>query len=116
MSSPWISALRSVALEVPDLAQAEDFYTRVWHLAVAERGAQAIYLRGTGAAAMQGQQVVVGAGAAQVDRLRAALGHGQVPDPRVEVLGLGQVGHFERHAAQCADPGGTHAGASGKGR
>lgn len=48
MSSPWIAGLRSVALHVPDLAQAEDFYTRVWHLDVAARSAEAVYLRGTG--------------------------------------------------------------------
>jgi len=49
MTSPWISGLRSVALNVPDLVLAEDFYTRVWHLDVAARTADAIYLRGTGA-------------------------------------------------------------------
>ena len=49
MSSPWISGLRSVALNVPDLARAEDFYTRVWHLDVAARTADAVYFRGTGA-------------------------------------------------------------------
>jgi catechol 2,3-dioxygenase len=49
MSSPWISGLRSVALDVPDLARAEDFYTRVWHLRVAARTDEALYLRGTGA-------------------------------------------------------------------
>ncbi len=49
MSSPWIAALRSVALNVPDLARAEDFYTRVWHLDVAHRAPGTLYLRGTGA-------------------------------------------------------------------
>lgn len=49
MASPWIAALRSVALNVPDLAAAEDFYTRVWHLDVAARENGALYLRGTGA-------------------------------------------------------------------
>lgn len=48
MSSPWIEGLRSVALYVPDLAKAEDFYTRTWHLQVAHRGDGVIYLRGTG--------------------------------------------------------------------
>ena len=48
MSSPWIGGLRSVALNVPDLARAEDFYTRVWHLDVAARTPEALYLRGTG--------------------------------------------------------------------
>jgi catechol 2,3-dioxygenase len=48
MSSPWIAAVRSVALNVPDLKQAEEFYTRVWNLEVADRGDQVLYLRGTG--------------------------------------------------------------------
>lgn len=47
-ASSRVSALRSVALTVPDLAQAEAFYTEVWHLDVAARTADAIYLRGTG--------------------------------------------------------------------
>ena len=49
MSSPWIGGLRSVALDVSDLARAEDFYTRVWHLEVVARGDGVLYLRGTGA-------------------------------------------------------------------
>ncbi|HET7838104.1 MAG TPA: VOC family protein [Variovorax sp.] len=48
MSSPWIEGLRSVALEVPDLAQAESFYTETWRLEVAARGNGALYLRGSG--------------------------------------------------------------------
>jgi catechol 2,3-dioxygenase len=48
MSSPWIDGLRSVALDVPDLAQAESFYTEVWRLEVAARGNGALYLRGGG--------------------------------------------------------------------
>ena len=48
MSSPWIQALRSVALNVPDLALAESFYTRTWHLDVAARAEGVLYLRGTG--------------------------------------------------------------------
>ena len=49
MTSPWIGALRSVALNIPDLAKGEKFYTEVWHLSVVARGANAVYLRGTGA-------------------------------------------------------------------
>jgi catechol 2,3-dioxygenase len=49
MTSPWIAALRSVALTVPDLAAAETFYTQVWRLAVAARGPGVLYLRGSGA-------------------------------------------------------------------
>ncbi|RYH63444.1 MAG: glyoxalase [Alcaligenaceae bacterium] len=48
MSSPWIEALRSVALNVPDVAKAEAFYTTVWHLDVVHRKANAVYLRGSG--------------------------------------------------------------------
>jgi catechol 2,3-dioxygenase len=48
-ASSLISALRSVAFNVPDLALAEDFYTRVWGLSVAARETGALYLRATGA-------------------------------------------------------------------
>lgn len=48
-ASSRVSALRSVALNVPDLAAAEKFYTSTWHLTVAERRDGAIYFRGTGA-------------------------------------------------------------------
>lgn len=48
MSSPWIAALRSVALNVPDLAQAEAFYTDTWRLQVAVRTDDALWLRGSG--------------------------------------------------------------------
>ncbi|MFG6489797.1 VOC family protein [Roseateles sp. BYS78W] len=49
MSSPWTLGLRSVALDVPDLARAETFYTDVWRLIVVARTDSAIYLRGSGA-------------------------------------------------------------------
>ncbi|MBI5719270.1 MAG: VOC family protein [Burkholderiales bacterium] len=49
MKSPWIQALRSVALTVPDLVAAEAFYTRVWHLEIAARAAGVVYFRGSGA-------------------------------------------------------------------
>jgi catechol-2,3-dioxygenase len=49
MTSQSIEALRSVALNLPDLAKAEAFYTNVWHLSVAARGDGVVYLRGTGA-------------------------------------------------------------------
>ncbi len=48
-ASSRVAALRSVALTVPDLAQAEAFYTGTWNLSVAARTSDAIYLRGTGA-------------------------------------------------------------------
>ncbi len=54
MKSPWIEALRSVSLTVPDLAAAEVFYTHVWRLDVTARargpqGEGVIYLGGSGA-------------------------------------------------------------------
>ena len=49
MKSPWIQALRSLALTVPDLDAAEAFYTQVWRLDVAARNAGVLYLRGSGA-------------------------------------------------------------------
>ena len=48
MSSPLIATLRSVALTVPDLARAKDFYTQTWRLAVVAETADACYLQGTG--------------------------------------------------------------------
>jgi catechol 2,3-dioxygenase len=48
-ASGRLSALRSVAFDVPDLALALDFFTRIWHLKVAHQDQQAAYLRGTGA-------------------------------------------------------------------
>ena len=43
-----VTALRSVDLDVPDLAAAERFYTEVWGLGVACRADAAVYLRATG--------------------------------------------------------------------
>ncbi len=43
-----VTALRSVDLAVPSLAQAEAFYTAVWGLEVAERRCRSLYLRATG--------------------------------------------------------------------
>jgi len=48
-ASSIISALRSVAFNVPDLTLAEDFYTRIWGLSVVTREVGALYLRATGA-------------------------------------------------------------------
>ena len=48
-ASSCVSALRSVALNVPDLALAESFYTQVWHLDVVTKTTDAIYFRATGA-------------------------------------------------------------------
>ena len=48
MKSPSIEGLRSVALTVPDLVAAEDFYTRTWRLDVAAREGDALFLRGSG--------------------------------------------------------------------
>ena len=48
MDTSAIAALRSVALDVPDLVRAETFYTQVWRLHVAAREGGTLYLRGTG--------------------------------------------------------------------
>jgi catechol 2,3-dioxygenase len=48
MKSPLVSGLRSVAVTVPNLARAEEFYTQVWKLTAAERSAGVLYLRGSG--------------------------------------------------------------------
>lgn len=48
-SSSLVSALRSVALTVPDLVEAEKFFTSIWHLDVVAKTEHAIYFRGTGA-------------------------------------------------------------------
>ena len=47
-ASSIVSHLRSVALNVPDLAMAEAFFTEVWHLDVVAQGPDGTYLRGTG--------------------------------------------------------------------
>lgn len=47
-ASSLVSSLRSVALSVPDLSQAEAFFTRIWHLQSVVRTADALYLRGAG--------------------------------------------------------------------
>lgn len=47
-ASSLVGALRSVALTVPDLELAEAFFTNTWHLQVAARTPDAVYLRGAG--------------------------------------------------------------------
>ena len=48
-ASSRVSALRSVALNVPDLVAAEHFFTTIWRLGVVARSPGALYFRGTGA-------------------------------------------------------------------
>ena len=48
MASSHVSGLRSVALNIADMSAAEDFFVRVWHLSVADRSGDAVYLRATG--------------------------------------------------------------------
>ncbi|WP_449413777.1 VOC family protein [Pandoraea soli] len=50
MTSSLVSALRGIAIGVPDLALAETFYTDTWHLSVVARTDDVVYLRGTGSA------------------------------------------------------------------
>lgn len=47
-ASSTIAGLRSVALEVPELAPLERFFTEVWHLGIAARTENAIYFHATG--------------------------------------------------------------------
>jgi catechol-2,3-dioxygenase len=46
--SSLIEGLRNIALDIPDLAKAEAFYTQAWNLDVAHRDESSLYLRGTG--------------------------------------------------------------------
>jgi catechol 2,3-dioxygenase len=48
MKSPLVQGIRSVALTVPDLAHAAQFYTEVWKLDIAARTDDALYLHGSG--------------------------------------------------------------------
>ena len=84
-----ISALRSVDLEVPDLAAAEQFYTQAWGLDLAARGDDAIYLRGTGA-----------------DHHILALHSGPAPAMRSITFRAGSVGALHAAASRTADQGG----------
>src|SRR6187549_1054823 len=43
-----VSALRSVEIGLPDVAEAERFYTETWNLSVAARSGSSVYLRGAG--------------------------------------------------------------------
>ncbi len=107
MNSPLIAALRSVALNVPDLVQAEAFYTEVWRLVVVDRSADALYLRGSGHdhhllalhrgdAAPTVRQVTLRARAA------AAL-------PEIERAAVAAGGRIVSATGPAADPaGGTH--------
>jgi len=92
MSSPWIEGLRSVALYVPDLARAEDFYTRTWNLDVAHRGEGVLYLRGTGGDAYL---------------LALHQGEGEVPQIRQVTLRARSRAALDAVAASVAASGGT---------
>ena len=49
MNTSLVSSLRSAEIGVPNLADAETFYTTVWGLSVIARSETSVYLRGTGA-------------------------------------------------------------------
>lgn len=104
MTSPWIGGLRSVALNVPDLARAEDFYTRVWHLDVAAREGDAIYLRGTGAdhhvlALHQGQPAV------EIRHVTLRARHRDALDA-IALAAAAAGGRVEKPVASLTEPGG----------
>jgi catechol 2,3-dioxygenase-like lactoylglutathione lyase family enzyme len=48
MTESLVASLRSVEIGLPDVAAAEQFYTRTWGLSVAARKGSSVYLRGTG--------------------------------------------------------------------
>ena len=50
MNERLVAGVRGIAIGVPDLAHAEAFFVNTWNLKVAARTADAVYLRGTGAA------------------------------------------------------------------
>ncbi len=54
-------------------------------------------------AAVQREQMVIGAGAAQVERVAVTRGDVEMPDVAVERLGLGEIGNVEGDAAQGRD-------------
>ena len=107
MHSPWIAGLRGVALNVPDLARAEAFYTQVWHLSVAGRDAHALYLRGTGADAVL---LALHAGGPQAQirhvSLRARSAQALADVAAATVLAGGVV---TQPARALTEPGGGHA-------
>ncbi len=48
VSSKLIESVRSVSLDVPDIAKAKTFYTQVWNLNVIDENEHAIFLTGSG--------------------------------------------------------------------
>ena len=50
MSERQVASVRGLAIGVPDLHEAERFFTTTWNLTVAAKTPDAVYLRGTGAA------------------------------------------------------------------
>jgi catechol 2,3-dioxygenase len=109
MNSPWIEALRSVALDVPDLARAEDFYTRVWHLDVAVREPGVLYLRGTGADAHLLALRASGAGAPTA--LRAVTLRARTAEAltAIAAAAVAAGGRIVSPPAALHEPGGGHA-------
>jgi catechol 2,3-dioxygenase-like lactoylglutathione lyase family enzyme len=104
MKSPWIQALRSVALTVPDLAAAESFYTRVWHLDVAARGDGVLYLRGSG----PDHHLLALHARPGVPQLRKVTLRARHPEALTAIAAatLAAGGHIERAAAPATDPAG----------
>jgi catechol 2,3-dioxygenase-like lactoylglutathione lyase family enzyme len=104
MKSPWIESLRSVAFNVPDLAAAADFYTRVWQLEVAARRDGAIWLRGSGS----DHHLLALHAAAGAPQLReiALRARSAAALPRVAAATQAAGGQVERNVGAATDPAG----------
>jgi catechol 2,3-dioxygenase-like lactoylglutathione lyase family enzyme len=107
MKSPWISALRSVALTVPDLAAAEAFYTGTWRLEVAARTDGALYLRGSGS---DHHLLALHAapGTPQILKVTLRARSAEALDAVAQAT-VAAGGTVERTVAPAADPSGGHA-------
>ena len=104
MKSPWIEGLRSVALTVPDLAAAEDFYTRTWKLDVAAREGNTLFLRGSGSDHhLLALHAAPGTPTIKLVTLRAR--HAAAPDAIAQAT-IAAGGTVERGIESASDPAG----------
>lgn len=103
-ASTLIAGLRSVALNVPDLALAEQFFTDVWHLDVAHRRPGVLYLSGTG----EDDHLLAlheKPGPAQVRHVCLRARHAQAL-PAIAQAAISNGGRVLRSEGAVADPGG----------
>jgi catechol-2,3-dioxygenase len=98
-----ISGLRSVDFVVPDLAVAEDFYTRVWGLSVADRTAGTVWLRGSGT---DSHLMAIHAGAAAAMRSMTFRLAPTVDLDRIAAALVTAGAHIDRGIGEIEDHGG----------